>query len=105
MTKTKKVLSCLIEGGKTYSDIRDEVGLSETDLRRVIGYLQKRGYIETIPLSYELTQYGKARHEYKPKSSPKKIAQVAARNKRVRESRSATYSMGPNSVFQLGAMQ
>jgi DNA-binding IclR family transcriptional regulator len=105
-TKTKTVLARLAEGPKTFKDIVDGLDMDETDMRRLIGYLQKRGYIETVPLTYQLTSAGEKRHAFKPKSSPQKIARVHARNQAIRARErmdiASVSHRQPNSVFALG---
>jgi len=108
-TKTKQVLARLSEGPKTFKDIIDGLEMDETEMRRLIGYLQKRGYIETVPMTYRLTKAGDKRHEFKPKSSPKKIAQVHKRNQAIRAMEKMDLSgvkhRQPNSVFALAQFQ
>lgn len=105
MTKTKQVLARLSEGPKTFKDIVDGLEMDETEMRRMIGYLQKRGYIETVPLTYQLTNDGMKRHKFTPKSSPKKIAQVHKRNQAIRAKEQLDIATvrhrQPNSVFAL----
>lgn len=109
MTKAKRALAVLSSGNKTVQQLKDEMGIDGAEYRALIEYLQMRGYIETIPLSYQLTPEGVKRHNFKPKSSPQKIAQVHKRNQAVRakakqESQisNAIHSQ-PNSVFALGS--
>jgi len=103
MTKAKRALAVLSSGNKTVQQLKEELGIDGAEYRALVEYLQMRGYIETIPLSYQLTSDGWKRHEFKPKSSPAKIAQVHKRNQAVR-AKAKQASQIPNSVFQLGAM-
>lgn len=109
MTKTRQALALLADGSKTFKTIADELCLNETEARRVIGYLQMQGYIDSIPLSYTITPKGVERHQFKAKSSPEKLARVHKRNQALRAAASAEKTMSmarsaPNSVFALGAM-
>lgn len=105
MTKTKQVLARLSEGPKTFKDIVEGLEMDETEMRRMIGYLQKKGYIETVPLTYRLTNEGVERHKFKPKSSPEKIARSHRRNQAIRAKEQADIASvrhrQPNSVFAL----
>ena len=104
-TKTKQVLARLSEGPKTFKDITDGLEMDENDMRRLIGYLQKRGYIETVPLAYQLTSAGEKRHKFKPKTPAKKIAQSHKRNQAIRARErmdiASVSDRQPNSVFAL----
>jgi len=104
-TKTKQVLASLSEGPKTFKDIIDGLDLDETEMRRMIGYLQKRGYIETVPLTYQLTTAGEKRHKFKPKTPARKIAQSHQRNQAMRSKErmdlASVATRQPNSVFAL----
>lgn len=112
MTKTKLVLARLVEGTKTFSDIKEALELSELEARRLVAHLQKYGYIETVPQVYQVTQRGIERHKHTPKNSPRKLAQVHKRNQAVRARRNEpaegmvalSIKTNPNSVFSLGAM-
>lgn len=105
MTKTKQVLARLSEGPRTFKDIWEGLEMDETEMRRIIGYLQKRGYIETVPLTYQLTGDGMKRHKFKPKTSPEKIAKSHKRNQAIRAKEKLDIATvrhrQPNSVFAL----
>jgi predicted transcriptional regulator len=52
----------------------EDLGLTQTECRYLLNNLLKAGYIQPVPLAYELTEKGHERAKYVPKSSPQTLA-------------------------------
>jgi hypothetical protein len=109
-TKTKQILAALSGGPKTFADIKEALGLDDVETRRVIGYLQKCGYIDSVPVTYAISEAGKQRAGRKLVTDEKRLARIsqrrAARKERLLISQSMQSKGFINSVFNLaGGMQ
>ena len=104
-TNTKRALEWLAAGGLR-KDMEADLGLSREQCRVLVNWMRKAGYIEP---TYVLTDRGRERNEFVPKSSQKALAHWRAhyrRNREVPESAEKTVEramrLQPNSVFALG---
>ena len=104
MTTTKQVLELLSKGNLTYAEIRQTLSLEDAYLRSVIGYLQRKGYIESAPITYALSFDGFQRLKHKPKSTARELAKERARRERMKTSSRLRSKGVVNSVFNQGAM-
>ena len=108
-TKTKQALAWIAQG-KPYKEMAADLGLTNAQCSQLIDNLRTRGYIQTVPISYQLTDKGRERHEHVPKSPP----EVLERQRMHYHKRMARQNVSPekivayakrslpNSVFALG---
>jgi len=68
MTKVKKALAW-IALGRPRSTMAADLGMTETECRYLLNNMLKAGYIQPLPLAYELTEKGQERSAYVPSSS------------------------------------
>lgn len=84
--------------------------MTETECRYLLNNLMKAGYIQPLPLAYELTEKGHERTAYVPSTSAQARAhqRMLYRLNKPEDTEkmvAKTRRSQPNSVFNLGAMQ
>jgi DNA-binding IclR family transcriptional regulator len=79
MTKTKRALIWM-EQGKPFKDMAADLGMTQKECRTLINNLMAWGYIQSVPIAYELTEKGQERSQYVPKSKPKTLAHQRMRH-------------------------
>jgi predicted transcriptional regulator len=103
MTKAKKALRVLIDGGRmTAEEVMTVAGLPYKSKGNILQYLRAQGYIESTTVMYQITDAGRAHAAKQPKTQylEKKLE---TRRKRLAEQARAERGI-PNSVWALGAM-
>lgn len=98
MTKTKKLLESLKVQPMTLKQLSEVLGLTHEEAARMVMYMQRRDYIESIsaPVLYTLSAKGEKRRAYVPKTSAKKLAAKSAREKAMRRMMASTREAGPS---------
>lgn len=61
MTRTKKILDLLTTGEMTTAQIMLQLGLDRTQMNCAIRDMTRMGYIQSKPVTYSLTPFGKER--------------------------------------------
>lgn len=101
-TRTKQILELLVKGNKTFAELQKELQIDELELRSMIAYMQRRKYIESVPMTYGLSFDGFQRLKHKPKSDPDYLAKKRARSERMRMGESLRAKGIVTNVFNLG---
>ena len=104
-SKTKQFLELLVKRNLTSTEIKKELELDDAQFRSLICYMQKRGYIESAPVTYALSYEGFQRLKHKPKGTPEELARGRARRKREKMAESFRAKGFITNVFQLGGAQ
>ena len=73
MTKTKRALLWM-EQGKPFKDMAADLGMTPKECRTLVNNLLGWGYIQSVPIAYQLTEKGQERASHVPKSTPKTLA-------------------------------
>lgn len=108
MTKTKQALAWIAQG-KPYKQMAADLGLTQKELSMLMTNLRNRGYIEIVPVTYRLTEKGKERNEFVPKTPPeilalhRRIYRMTVEHESSEKIVAHARRSQPNSVFKLGA--
>lgn len=111
MTRTRKILKLLAEGpALTVEEMSEHLGMPVKSVRISIAEMRQRGYIESRPSTYVITDVGHSWHKTVPKTSAEEFARRVIKNRQNRQRREAQTTTDyairkvPNSVFALGSM-